>query len=86
MTWNGAGSTRAWRRFRVRILDRDGWTCQLQYADMCLGRANQVHHTQPWEGRPEDADPATCIAACFPCNHHAGEPTDPDPEPKAWNP
>lgn len=86
MTWSGRGGSRRWRRLRARILERDNHHCQLRYTDRCLGTATTVHHTQPWDGDPADAPPDTLIAACFPCNHHAGQPTNPDPEPKPWNP
>ena len=86
MTWSGRGGSRKWRRLRKLVLERDDYRCQLKYADRCRGRADTVHHTQPWDGDPADAPAATLIAACFPCNHHAGQPANPDPEPKPWNP
>jgi hypothetical protein len=82
--WDGRGSTRAWRRFRERILERDNHQCQLRF-DGCLDTATEPHHTQPWTGRPEDVDPNTVIATCASCNKHAGwTPTNTDPEPRPW--
>lgn len=89
--WNGRGSDRRWRHFRTRILERDSPTgraqdarCQLTYPNICLTHANNVHHLEPWTGHPADANPDRCIAACGPCNKHAGQPTTQDPEPKPW--
>lgn len=94
MPWSGQGSSRRWRAKRKRVLERDSpdnhastARCQLQYPDRCLGRATTVHHTIPWTGDPADTPDQYLLAACQPCNHHAGEPTpQPDPEPKPWNP
>lgn len=86
MPWAGQGSTRAWRRKRARILERDAHKCQLQYAGYCTGRATTAHHTIPWTGNPADLADQYLLAACQPCNHHAGQPTNQDPEPKPWNP
>lgn len=86
MPWSGQGSTRAWRKKRARVLERDNHRCQLQYAGYCTGRATTAHHTIPWNGNPADIPDQYLVAACFPCNHHAGQPTNPDPEPKPWQP
>lgn len=86
MTWAGKGSTRKYRKKRAACLERDNHRCQLAYAGYCTGRATTAHHTIPWEGDPGDIPLQYLIAACFPCNHHAGQPTNPDPEPKPWNP
>lgn len=87
MAWQGKGSNRAWRRKRAYILNRDHHRCQLQYEGICLGRANSVHHLEPWQSNPADIPTNKLIAACMPCNQHAGQPTNnPDPEPKPWNP
>jgi 5-methylcytosine-specific restriction enzyme A len=40
-----------WPERRVRVLERDGYACQLRYADICVGRASQVDHiVQPEAG------------------------------------
>lgn len=87
--WDGRGSTQAWRRFRALVLEanqrnNDG-RCQLHLPG-CTGLADQVHHPNPWEGRPEDIDPADAVPSCGPCNNHAGwtPQTPTDPEPKPW--
>lgn len=77
-----AGSSKAWRRLRSRVLLRDRGLCQLRL-DGCLIYATQVHHTQPWTGRPEQTPIDQLVAACAPCNRAAGEPTaDPKPTPR----
>lgn len=86
MPWGKRGGSRAWRRKRARILERDNHRCQLAYPGYCLGHATTAHHTQPWDGDPTTAPDHTLIAACQPCNHHAGQPTNPDPPPKDWTP
>lgn len=74
------GSTRNWRRLRVRILDRDGWECQLKLAG-CTVRAQHVHHTLG-KGLTGD-DPAHLVAACQSCNLKTGDPNkQPDPPPR----
>ena len=40
------GSTRAWRKTRALVLERDGHICQLQIPEVCLGTATHVHHIQ----------------------------------------
>jgi hypothetical protein len=40
-----------WPERRLRVLERDGYACQLRYADICVGRASQVDHiVQPEAG------------------------------------
>lgn len=87
--WSG-GSTRAWRKIRKVILDRDHWICRLQIEGVCIYRANSVHHTK---GKQFGDDPKHLVAACLPCNQHIGDPTastyrggrdvhqDPEPRP-----
>lgn len=78
------GSTRAWRRVRAQVLDRDGHRCGLQLAGTCTTRATHVHHTQPRELVGDD--PQYLISACAPCNLAVGDPTRHDPAPTtvAW--
>jgi 5-methylcytosine-specific restriction endonuclease McrA len=75
-TWQ-QGSTRAWRRVRAAILDRDHHQCQIR-APGCTGHAEHVHHTH---GRDTTGDdPRHLVAACAHCNLAIGQPT-PDPTP-----
>jgi 5-methylcytosine-specific restriction protein A len=40
-----------WATTRKRVLERDGYQCQLRDADICLGKASQVDHiVQPEAG------------------------------------
>lgn len=78
-SWAG-GSTRAWRKYRARILNRDNHTCQLQL-DGCKGRATEAHHL---DGRRAGLMPTNTnrvIAACQPCNNRVGDPTTTTPPP-----
>ena len=71
----GNGSTRAWRKIRLFVLNRDGWTCRLAIPGVCAVKANCVHHTL---GRAVTGDnPAFLVAACTPCNLKIGEPGRP---------
>jgi 5-methylcytosine-specific restriction endonuclease McrA len=82
--WEG-GSTRAWRKVRAAILERDQHRCQLQVEGICKTLADCVHHLK---GKQFGDDPAYLVAACTPCNLHVGDPnqgtSDPDPRPPAW--
>ena len=79
-TWS-KGSTRAWRRVRVAVLARDGYTCRLKIQGVCATHATHVHHTH---GKAVTGDdPRYLVAACAPCNLHVGNPTrNPDPQPR----
>ena len=78
--WEG-GSTRAWRKTRQAVLDRDQHRCQLQL-DGCTTRATCVHHLR---GKVMGDDPAWLVASCQACNLRIGDPnsgtTDPRPRP-----
>lgn len=84
------GSTRAWRKLRLLVLNRDGWRCQLQLPawgpgpnQRCQTTADCAHHTR---GRTTTGDdPRYLVAACTPCNLKAGDPTrdtEPTPQPR----
>jgi len=74
-----AGSTRAYRKARDRVLERDGHRCQLRY-DGCLGKATDAHHTV--DRAVAGDDPGKMVAACHPCNVKAGDPRNTDPPPQ----
>ena len=82
-SWEG-GSTRAWRRTRAYVLDRDGHRCRLRLQP-CTTVATQVHHTRPREVVGDD--PAYLLAACRACNLRAGDPrkgSDPQVPTPTW--
>jgi 5-methylcytosine-specific restriction endonuclease McrA len=84
--WDGRGSTRAWRKTRAMILDRDGHTCRVHAEGWCSGApahqcervATHVHHL---DGRERGDDPRRLRASCPPCNLAIGDPTTSDPKP-----
>jgi hypothetical protein len=71
------GSTRAWRRQRMRVILAAEGRCQIQIEGICLGIATQAHHTRPWAPAVPDE---WLLAACWPCNRALGQPED-DPAP-----
>jgi 5-methylcytosine-specific restriction endonuclease McrA len=71
------GSTRAWRKTRLRILARDGWLCQIK-GPTCTTRATQVHHVL---GKGVSERDEHLLSACQPCNNAIGSPVGRDPEP-----
>lgn len=76
-TWR-KGSTRAWRKLRLTILQRDGYRCRIQIPGKCVRTATHVHHTQGRQATGDD--PRYLVAACKPCNLHLGNPNkQPDP-------
>lgn len=78
-TWD-KGSTRAWRKLRLVILERDRYRCRLKL-EGCTTRATHVHHLK---GKAMGDDPAFLVSACADCNLKVGNPTRNDPEPLAW--
>jgi len=84
--WEGGG-TRAWRKVRAYVLDRDGWRCRL--CGLPISRAIKyphpksasVHHTR---GKRNGDDPKDLVATHLDCNQNAGTITaTPDPEPRS---
>ena len=67
----GKGSTRAWRKLRKAVLDRDGWRCQLRIDGICTVIADCVHHL---DGKAMGDDKDRLVAACTPCNLAVGDP------------
>lgn len=85
--WKG-GSTRAWRRLRLYVLERDRWQCQLK-AEGCTAPEvddlrHQTAHVHHVHGRDTTGDdPAHLAATCQTCNLKAGDPArHPDPPPR----
>lgn len=80
------GSTRAWRKVRLGVLDRDEWTCRLCGLPINPElrpphpKSSSVHHTLD-RGIVGD-DPRYLVASHRDCNAQAGEPGRHDPEPK----
>jgi 5-methylcytosine-specific restriction endonuclease McrA len=60
------GSTSAWRRVRLLVLERDGYRCR-----WCGGLADQADHLLP-RSRGGSDDPANLVAACGHCNRRRG--------------
>lgn len=82
-----AGSTRAWRRVRLLVLERDGWRCQLPAdagAGLCLAWASHVDHITARVHGGTDA-PANLRAACARHNLARGA-GDKDNQPPATPP
>jgi 5-methylcytosine-specific restriction protein A len=56
-----------WQARVRRVLERDGYQCQLRYADICVGKASQVDHIiQPEAGGGSDL--ANLRAVCVRCH------------------
>jgi 5-methylcytosine-specific restriction endonuclease McrA len=76
-------STRAWRKVRELVLQRDGYLCQVRLPGVCTTDAplvgGHVHHIA---GRRTGLDPAYLVAACRSCNLSIGEPGRADPPPR----
>lgn len=57
---------RAWQDVAQRVLERDGYQCQLQFAG-CLGEANTVDHIIP-KAKGGGDEETNLLAACHICN------------------
>jgi len=83
----GRGSTRAWRVIRQRVLERDGYLCQIKLQGewtstrgevrRCLIKADCVHHIGGKANTGDD--PQYLQAACSPCNLKVGDVAQYDP-------
>ena len=95
--WAG-GSTRAWRKTRAAVLQRDGYRC-LAHTDGWCAKANRsTDHTctelaeesgpnsgtaHHIRGKRHGDDPAWLVAACRACNLYIGDPDQvADPQPQ----
>jgi 5-methylcytosine-specific restriction endonuclease McrA len=72
-----SGSSKAWRKLRARILERDQHRCQLKLPG-CTTIATDAHHIL---GKIHGDNPDQIVAACGHCNKTVGEPTRHDPQP-----
>ena len=56
-----------WQVIRKQVLVRDGYQCQLRYANICVGRASQCDHiVQPEAGGTNDL--SNLRAVCVKCH------------------
>jgi len=56
-----------WKRVRLRVLERDGWTCQVR-GPKCKVTADEVDHIVPVSKGGSWYDDHNLRAACKPCN------------------
>ena len=65
------GRGRRWERFRLEILERDGYTCQACGLDMrWLHELCEVDHKVPVYKAPRlQYDPNNCQTLCRDCHH-----------------
>jgi 5-methylcytosine-specific restriction protein A len=59
--------SKAWRSTSKRVLERDGYRCQIRLPG-CLGRATAADHIVELADGGELLDMANLQAACKPCN------------------
>lgn len=59
-------STPAWRRLRLAVLERDGYTCRIR-GPKCTTYADTVDHVVPVSKGGPDTE-ANCRAACRSCH------------------
>jgi len=56
-----------WQAVREKVLERDGYQCQLRFPDICVGRASQVDHIIQPEA-DGGSDLANLRAVCVRCH------------------
>jgi 5-methylcytosine-specific restriction enzyme A len=73
-SWAGAPTastdatrSNAWRKLRLEVLVRDGWTCRIR-GPKCIVQATDVDHIVEVSDGGADLDPQNCQAACRPCH------------------
>ncbi|WP_405490459.1 HNH endonuclease [Nocardia sp. NBC_00511] len=71
MAWGKGASERVGtarhKKQRARILERDGYHCQLRYPNRCIGRATEMDHRINVAAGGSDDD-TNMQAACHPCH------------------
>jgi 5-methylcytosine-specific restriction protein A len=60
-------STAAWKRIRLVVLERDGYTCQIR-GPYCTTHATQVDHIINTASGGAELDPTNLQSTCPPCN------------------
>ena len=60
-------NTAAWKRIRVKVLQRDGHRCQIR-GPGCTSHATQVDHILNTAAGGAELDPANLQSACASCN------------------
>jgi 5-methylcytosine-specific restriction protein A len=64
MSWRRSPLPRDWRRRRLRVLERDGYRCQIR-GPKCAGKAAEVDHID----RDDDHRLVNLRSGCGPCHH-----------------
>ena len=59
--------TRAWRKLRIEVLERDEHQCQ-ERGPNCIGHADQVDHVHNVAAGGAKLDPRNARAICGPCH------------------
>jgi 5-methylcytosine-specific restriction protein A len=68
---------RQWKVLARKILQRDGYQCQIRTEGICTGHATQVDKVVPAARDVKLAYvPSNLRAACAPCNAHKSRTTD----------
>lgn len=71
MSMDNRVGTRAWRKIRDAVLERDGWTCHY-----CRAEATTVDHVIP-RSKGGTNEQSNLVAACVRCNASKGNRTAP---------
>lgn len=67
----GTKSDTRWQRFRLGILERDQWKCQIRDKGCTIEapiQGGHVDHITPLEMGGDKYDPLNCRASCQSCN------------------